>query len=169
MLMALLFIYLVLSIQFTSFIDPLVILLVVPFAMVGALLALWLIGGTLNMYSQIGLVTLIGMIAKHGILITQFINQLRARGRDITAAIIEGASIRLRPILMTTAAMVFGTLPLALATGPGSVGRHQIGWVIVGGLLIGTFFSLVVVPVAYSYLGIYKKIELVGDTDDQRT
>lgn len=160
MVMALVFIYLVLSLQFTSFIDPLIILLVVPFSMIGAFIALYLTGGSLNMYSQIGLVTLIGMISKHGILITQFINNLREQGEAMESAIIDGASIRLRPILMTTAAMVFGALPLALASGPGSVGRHQIGWVIVGGLLLGTFFSLVLVPMAYAYLGRYKKIRV---------
>ncbi len=167
MLMALLFIYLVLSIQFTSFIDPLIILFVVPFTMIGALAALYFVGGTFNMYSQIGLVTLIGMISKHGILITQFINQLRERGQEQLSAIIEGAAIRLRPILMTTAAMVFGTLPLALSSGPGSIGRSQIGWVIVGGLVLGTFFSLIVVPVAYSYLGAFKKIVPTVVVDDK--
>ena len=157
MLMSLLFVYLCLSLQFTSFIDPLVILFVVPFSMVGALLALWLSGGTINMYSQIGLVTLMGMISKHGILITQFINKLRSESMDFQEAIIEGASIRLRPILMTTLAMVFGALPLALASGPGSVGREQIGWTIVGGLLLGTVFSLFLVPMAYSFLGVFKR------------
>jgi multidrug efflux pump len=157
LIMSFLFIYLVLSAQFGSFIDPLIILFAVPFSMVGALLFLKLAGGTFNLYSQIGVVTLIGLISKHGILITQFINELRSQGKDIRTAIVEGATMRLRPILMTTAAMVFGTLPLALATGPGSVGRHQIGWVIIGGLLCGTFFSLVVVPVMYSYLGALKR------------
>ena len=160
MVMALVFIYLVLSLQFTSFIDPFIILLVVPFSMIGAFIALYLTGGSLNMYSQIGLVTLIGMISKHGILITEFINSLRESGKAIGPAIIEGASIRLRPILMTTAAMVFGALPLAFASGPGSVGRHQIGWVIVGGLLLGTFFSLALVPMSYAILGRYKKIKV---------
>ena len=99
------------------------------------------------------------MISKHGILITQFINELRTEGLAIRDAIIEGAMIRLRPILMTTCAMIFGSLPLALASGPGSIGRQQIGWTIVGGLFFGTFFSLVVVPIAYSYFGQFKKIK----------
>lgn len=157
LLLAFVFIYLVLSAQFGSFIDPFIILLAVPLSMVGGLLALKLANGTLNLYSQIGIVTLIGLISKHGILITQFINELRQQGENLREAILQGAVIRLRPILMTTAAMVFGTLPLALDSGPGSVGRHQIGWVIVGGLICGTFFSLIVVPVAYSYLAKLKK------------
>lgn len=158
MLLALAFIYLVLAAQFLSFLDPLIVLLSVPLSVVGALVSLRLTGGSLSLYSQIGLVTLVGMISKHGILITQFVNDLRRQGMAMQEAIVKAASIRLRPILMTTMAMVFGTLPLAFAMGPGSVGRRQIGWVIVGGLLLGTFFSLVVVPVAYAYLGRYKKI-----------
>ena len=160
MVLAFVFIYLVLSAQFGSFIDPLIILLAVPLSMVGALFSLWLADGTFNLYSQIGLVTLVGMISKHGILITQFINELRSEGLGIREAIIEGAMIRLRPVLMTTCAMIFGSLPLALASGPGSIGREQIGWTIVGGLFFGTFFSLVVVPIAYSYFGKFKKIKV---------
>ena len=156
-LMSFIFIYLVLSAQFGSFIDPFIILLSVPLSIVGALFALILGGGTLNLYSDIGLVTLVGLITKHGILITQFANELRGQGMELYQAVIKAARIRLRPILMTTIAMIFGTLPLALATGPGSIGRHQIGWVIVGGLIFGTFFSLVVVPIAYTYLGRFKK------------
>lgn len=160
MVMSLIFIYLVLAAQFGSFIDPFVILLAVPLCIVGALLSLKISGGTLSIYSQIGLVTLIGLISKHGILITQFINDLRKQGLSMHEAIMKGTAIRLRPILMTTFAMVFGALPLALASGPGAVGRHQIGWVIVGGLIFGTFFSLIVVPIAYSYLGKFKRIKL---------
>lgn len=156
--LAFVFIYLVLSAQFGSFIDPFIILLAVPLCIVGAILTLKLAGGSLNLYSQIGLVTLVGMISKHGILLTEFTNQLREQGKSLHDAIIEAAAIRLRPILMTTSAMVIGTLPLAFANGPGSVGRGQIGWVIVGGLLFGTFFSLIVVPIAYSYLGSLKRM-----------
>lgn len=155
-ILAFIFIYLVLSAQFGSFIDPFIILFAVPFSIVGAMFFLWLTGGSMNLYSEIGMVTLIGLISKHGILITQFINQLRKTGKSVLEAILEGATIRLRPILMTTAAMVFGTLPLAFASGAGSEGRHQIGWVIVGGLLCGTFFSLVVVPMMYSVLSRFK-------------
>jgi multidrug efflux pump len=162
-LLAMLFIYLILVAQFESFIDPLVILFTVPFAVIGALLTLWAAGGTLNIYSDIGLVTLIGLIAKHGILITEFANHARLKGYSILDAIVEAAMLRLRPIMMTTSAMVLGALPLALATGAGSETRHQVGWVIAGGMLIGTFFSLIVVPVAYTYLARFKKINLVTD------
>jgi multidrug efflux pump len=151
-MLAIVFIYLVLVAQFESFRDPLVILLTVPFGVIGALVTLKIFGGTLNIYSNIGLVTLIGLIAKHGILITDFANRQQREGKNIHDAVIEAASLRLRPILMTTAAMILGALPLALAFGPGSETRHQIGWVVVGGLLIGTFFSLIVVPIAYTYL-----------------
>jgi len=162
-IMSFIFIYLVLSAQFGSFIDPFVILLAVPLCIVGALFFLKITGGTLSIYSQIGLVTLIGLISKHGILITQFINDLRKKGMDMHEAIIKGTTIRLRPVLMTTSAMVFGALPLALASGPGAVGRNQIGWVIVGGLIFGTLFSLIVVPIAYSYLGKFKRIKQLED------
>jgi multidrug efflux pump len=151
-LLALAFIYLVLSAQFESFRDPLIIMLTVPLSMTGALMALWLSGGTLNIYSQVGLVTLIGLITKHGILIVEFSNQLRAAGRPIREAVIESATLRLRPILMTTGAMVLGAVPLAIATGAGAESRQDIGWVIVGGLLVGTFFTLFVIPVVYTYL-----------------
>ena len=151
-LLALAFIYLVLAAQFESFRDPFIIMLTVPLSMTGALLALLLSGGTLNVYSQIGLVTLVGLITKHGILIVEFANQLQEKGRDIRQAVIEASELRLRPILMTTGAMVLGAIPLALATGAGAESRQQIGWVIVGGLLLGTFFTLFVVPTVYSLL-----------------
>jgi len=118
--------------------------------MAGALAALWLTGGTLNVYSQIGLVTLVGLITKHGILIVEFANQLREGGESLRTAVIEASVTRLRPILMTTGAMVLGAIPLALATGAGAESRQQIGWVIVGGLLLGTFFTLFVVPTVYT-------------------
>ncbi len=148
--LALLFIFLVLSAQFESFIDPFVILLSVPLSMVGALLALRFTGGSLNVYSQIGLVTLIGLITKHGILIVEFSNQLRKQGRDIVSAVTEAASLRLRPIMMTTGAMVLGALPLALASGAGAESRQQIGWVIVGGMSLGTVLAVFVVPAIYT-------------------
>ncbi|HLS51571.1 MAG TPA: efflux RND transporter permease subunit, partial [Burkholderiaceae bacterium] len=150
--MALAFIYLVLAAQFESWRNPLIIMLSVPLSMTGALLALWLSGGTLSIYSQIGLVTLVGLITKHGILIVEFATQLRASGRDMIEAVVEASVLRLRPILMTTGAMVLGTLPLAYATGAGAESRHQIGWVLVGGLLLGTVLTLYVVPVAYTLL-----------------
>ena len=151
-LLALLFIYLVLAAQFESFVDPFVIMLSVPLSIAGALAALWLTGGTLNVYSQIGLVTLIGLITKHGILIVEFANQLREQGRPKAEALIEAAALRLRPILMTTGAMVLGAVPLALASGAGAESRSQIGWTIVGGMTLGTLLTLYVVPVAYSLL-----------------
>jgi multidrug efflux pump len=150
--LALAFIYLVLSAQFESFVSPFVIMLTVPLAMTGALAALRLTGGTLNVYSQIGLVMLIGLITKHGILIVEFSNQLRTRGMSAVEAVTEAATLRLRPILMTTGAMVLGALPLALATGAGAEARQPIGWVIVGGLLLGTVFTLFVIPTAYVLL-----------------
>jgi multidrug efflux pump len=127
-------------------------MLSVPLSMTGALFTLWLAGGTLNIYSQVGLITLVGLITKHGILIVEFANQLRHRGRDMMDAIQESAVLRLRPILMTTGAMVVGAVPLALAVGAGAESRIQIGWVIVGGMAFGTLLTLYVVPTAYSLL-----------------
>jgi len=150
--LALIFIYLVLSAQFESFVHPFVIMLSVPLSMTGALLALWLTGGTLNIYSQVGLVTLVGLITKHGILIVEFANQLRAKGEKMIDAVVDSATLRLRPILMTTGAMVLGALPLALAHGAGAESRTQIGWVIVGGMSFGTLLTLFVVPTAYTLL-----------------
>ncbi len=150
--LALLFIYLVLSAQFESFVHPFVIMLSVPLSMTGALFTLWLTGGTLNIYSQVGLVTLVGLITKHGILIVEFSNQLRERGESLHQAVIDAATLRLRPILMTTGAMVLGAVPLALATGAGAESRTQIGWVIVGGMAFGTLLTLFVVPTAYTLL-----------------
>ena len=151
-LFAALFIYLMLSAQFESFISPFIIMLTVPLAGLGALLAIWLTGGTLNVYSKVGLVMLIGLITKHGILIVEFANQLRARGKPAREAVAEAATLRLRPILMTTGAMVLGAMPLALASAAGAEARQAIGWVIVGGLLVGTLFTLFVIPTAYLLL-----------------
>jgi multidrug efflux pump len=149
--LALLFIFLVLSAQFESFLDPFVILLAVPLSMVGALLAMKWSGGTLNVYSQIGLITLVGLISKHGILIVEFSNQLRRQGLAIREAVVTAASLRLRPIMMTTFAMVLGALPLALSTGAGAESRRQIGWVIVGGMSLGTLLTIFVVPTVYTW------------------
>jgi multidrug efflux pump len=148
--LALVFIFLVLAAQFESFVDPFVILLSVPLSMVGALLALQWTGSTLNVYSQIGLITLVGLITKHGILIVEFANQLRATGLSAIEAVQRSATLRLRPILMTTGAMVLGAIPLALAKGAGSESRQQIGWVIVGGMSLGTLLTIFVVPTMYS-------------------
>lgn len=151
--LALGFIYLVLAAQFESFRDPLIILVSVPLSMTGALAALYFTGGSLNVYSQIGLVTLVGIISKHGILIVEFANQLQEQGRDRLAAVIEAAGLRLRPILMTTGAMVLGALPLAISSGAGAESRQQIGWVIIGGMMLGTLLTLFVVPAVYTLLG----------------
>jgi multidrug efflux pump len=151
-LLALGFIYLVLAAQFESFVDPVVIMVSVPLSITGALAALYFSGGTLNVYSQIGLITLVGLITKHGILILEFTNQLREEGHEMIDALVDAAELRLRPILMTTGAMVLGAVPLALAEGAGAESRSQIGWVIVGGMTFGTLLTLYVVPVAYSYL-----------------
>ncbi|MEY2683583.1 MAG: Efflux pump rane transporter BepE, partial [Pseudomonadota bacterium] len=150
--LALLFIFLVLAAQFESFIDPLVIMFSVPLSMLGALLALKFTGGTLNVFSQIGLITLVGLITKHGILIVEFANQLRQEGVDTFEAVKRSAELRLRPILMTTGAMVLGAVPLALATGAGAESRQQIGWVIVGGMSLGTLLTVFVVPTVYTLL-----------------
>ena len=148
--LSLLFIFLVLAAQFESFIDPLVIMLSVPLSMIGALLALKWSGGSLNVYSQIGLITLVGLITKHGILIVEFTNQLRESGMEMTQALVKAASQRLRPILMTTGAMVLGAVPLAFAQGAGAESRTQIGWVIVGGMSLGTLLTIFVVPTMYT-------------------
>ncbi len=150
--LALAFIYLVLAAQFESFIDPFIIMLTVPLSMTGALALLQWTGGTMNVYSQIGLITLVGLITKHGILIVEFTNQLRNTGKDVLEATIEAATLRLRPILMTTGAMVLGAVPLALATGAGAESRVQIGMVVVGGMSFGTLLTLFVVPTVYTLI-----------------
>jgi len=153
-LLALGFIYLVLAAQFESFRDPVIIMLTVPLSMTGALAALYFTGGSLNVYSQIGLVTLVGLITKHGILIVEFANQQQEHhGLDRRAAVVEAAVLRLRPILMTTGAMVLGSVPLAFASGAGAESRSQIGWVVVGGMSLGTLLTLFVVPTVYSLIG----------------
>ena len=119
---------------------------------VGALLALKFTGGTLNVFSQIGLITLVGLITKHGILIVEFANQLRENGMPMLEAVRQSAAQRLRPILMTTGAMVLGAIPLALASGAGAESRRQIGWVIVGGMSLGTLLTVFVVPTMYTLL-----------------
>lgn len=163
--LSLIFIYLVLAAQFESFVDPFIIMLSVPLSMVGALLALKLTGGSLNVFSQIGLITLVGLITKHGILIVEFSNQLCAKGMSQLEAVIEAATLRLRPILMTTGAMVLGAIPLALASGAGAESRQQIGWVIVGGMSVGTLLTVFVVPVMYTLLSRSRQPSMVGDAN----
>jgi multidrug efflux pump len=150
---ALVIIYLVLAAQFESLRDPLVILVSVPMSICGALLPLFFGLATLNIYTQIGLVTLIGLISKHGILMVEFANELqRNENLERRMAIEEAAKVRLRPILMTTAAMVVGLFPLLTAAGAGAASRFSIGLVIVAGMSIGTLFTLFVLPTVYTYL-----------------
>jgi len=153
MIFALVIVYLALAAQFESFRDPIVILVSVPMALFGALLFINLGLATLNIYTQVGLVTLLGLISKHGILIVQFANELQREGRSKLEAIEEAAAVRLRPILMTTAAMVLGVLPLVIASGAGAAGRRAMGIVLFTGLSIGTLFTLFIVPAVYILLG----------------
>jgi multidrug efflux pump len=150
---AIIVIFLVLAAQYESFRDPLIILISVPMSICGALIPLNLGAASINIYTQVGLITLIGLISKHGILIVDFANQLQKhKNLNRIEAVTEAAAARLRPILMTTAAMVFGVLPLLIASGAGAVSRFDIGLVIASGLLIGTCFTLFVVPTMYTYL-----------------
>jgi len=153
MFFAILIVFLVLAAQFESFRDPIVILVSVPLALFGALIFINLGFTTLNVYTQVGLVTLMGLISKHGILIVEFANELQEAGRSKLDAIVEASSVRLRPILMTTAAMVLGVLPLVIASGAGAAGRQSMGLVIFTGLSIGTLFTLFVVPAMYLFIG----------------
>jgi multidrug efflux pump len=150
---ALILIYLVLSAQFKSFRDPLILLLgSVPLAISGALIFTYLDVTTINIYSQVGLITLVGLIAKNGILIVEFANTLQERGVAKMDALREAALTRLRPVLMTSAATVFGHLPLVFVSGPGSEARNSIGTVLVSGMIIGTVFTMFVVPVFYALI-----------------
>jgi multidrug efflux pump len=150
--MALLIVYLVLAAQFESFIHPFVIMLTVPLAVTGALLGILVTGGTLNLFSQIGIVMLVGLAAKNGILIVDFANKLRDEGRTVREAIVEAAGVRLRPILMTSIATMAGAVPLVIAGGPGSASRSAIGVVVIFGVAFSTLLSLYVVPSFYALL-----------------
>jgi multidrug efflux pump len=152
-ILALLLIYLILAAQFESFIDPFIIMLTVPLAMAGALLSLWYFNQTLNIFSEIGIITLIGLVTKNSILIVEFANQLQEkRGLPLREAVIEAAISRFRPILMTTLAMALGALPIALALGAGATSRKSLGTVIVGGLMFALVLTLFVIPAIYTYL-----------------
>ncbi|MEJ2053828.1 MAG: efflux RND transporter permease subunit, partial [Calditrichaceae bacterium] len=155
--LAIIFIFLVLSAQFESFVHPFTILLSVPLAVFGALLSLYVLRESLNIYSQIGLIMLIGLVTKNSILIVEYSNQLRAAGRTIYDGVIEAAKIRLRPILMTSFATIFGVLPIAIGLGAGAESRRPLGIAVVGGMLFSTFLTLVLVPVVYSLLARYTK------------
>ncbi len=151
-LLALVLIYLVLSAQFESFKDPLIIMFTVPLAIAGALLFMWYFGQTMNIFGQIGIIMLIGLVAKNGILIVEFANQRQESGLAKHLAIVDSAAQRLRPILMTSFSTILGTLPLALAAGEGAKGRIAMGIAVLGGLIVSTFLTLYVVPAMYSYI-----------------
>ena len=153
--LALLIVYLALAAQFESFLHPLVIMLTVPLGVLGALLGLWITGGTVNLFSQIGIVMLVGLAAKNGILIVEFANQLRDAGRSVHDAIVEAAAVRLRPILMTSIATIMGAVPLVIFGGPGSASRATIGIVVIFGVAFSTVISLFVVPAFYALLAKY--------------
>jgi multidrug efflux pump len=148
--LALALVYLVLAAQFESFRDPLVILLTVPLAFAGALGLLWTTGQTLNVFSQIGMIMLIGLVTKNGILIVEFANQRKAAGLEVLEAARAGAADRFRPVLMTSLSTILGILPIALALGAGSEGRRSMGIAVVGGMVVGTMLTLVVIPAVYA-------------------
>lgn len=150
--LAILLIFLVMAAQFESFKDPFVIMFTVPLALFGALLFMWIFGITLNIYSQIGIIMLVGLVAKNGILIVEFANQRQNAGLNKHKAIVEASAQRLRPILMTSISTVLGLLPLALATGEGANGRIAMGTAVIGGLLISTLLTLFLIPAIYVYL-----------------
>ncbi|MEO8146588.1 MAG: efflux RND transporter permease subunit [Bacteroidia bacterium] len=162
-LLALLLIYLVLSAQFESFIDPFIIMLTVPLAMAGALISLWCFNLTLNIFSQIGIIMLVGLVTKNGILIVEFANQQREKGIEMMEAVKVAAVARFRPILMTTLATMLGALPIALALGAGSKSRVSMGIVVIGGLFFSLILTLFVIPAMYSYLSRNKKFETSED------
>ena len=149
---ALILVYLVLAAQFESFRDPLIIMFTVPLALAGALLSLYVMGQTMNIFSQIGIIVLIGIVTKNGILIVEFANQKKIAGYDKTQAVIEAAGQRLRPILMTSLATIFGALPIALAFGSASTSRIPMGITIIGGLLLSLGLTLYIIPAMYSYI-----------------
>jgi multidrug efflux pump len=150
-------IFLILAAQFESFVDPLIIMFTVPLAFAGALLSLWMFNQTLNIFSQIGIIMLIGLVTKNGILIVEFANQKQKSGEEKTEAVIDAAALRLRPILMTSLATALGAVPIAFALGAGAESRVPLGIVIIGGILFSLLLTLFVVPAMYSYLSRKKK------------
>ena len=149
---ALFVVFLVLAAQFESFVHPLVIMVTVPLAVAGGLLGIYLAGKTLNIYSQIGIIMLVGIAAKNGVLIVEFINQMRDQGMQFSAAIVEAARIRFRPVVMTAFSTVMGSVPLIMASGPGAESRTQLGIVIFSGVSLATFFTLFIIPAFYELL-----------------
>lgn len=165
-LLALVLIYLVLSAQFESFVDPLTIMFTVPLAIAGAVLSLWMFDQTINIFSQIGMIMLIGLVTKNGILIVEFANQIQLTGKDKLTAVTEAAVARLRPILMTSLAMALGALPLALSLGDASTSRIPLGIVIIGGIVFSLILTLFVIPAMYSFLSTKKKQSELDKLDD---
>ncbi|NCB98408.1 MAG: efflux RND transporter permease subunit, partial [Bacteroidia bacterium] len=161
--LALVLIYLVLSAQFESFRDPLVIMLTVPLALVGALLCMKLASQTMNIFSEIGLIMLIGLVSKNGILIVEFANQRRIAGIDKQKAILESSASRFRPILMTSLSTILGILPMVYATGAGAESRVAMGVAVAGGLVFATFFTLYIIPAMYSYISSSKDLKDINE------
>jgi HAE1 family hydrophobic/amphiphilic exporter-1/multidrug efflux pump len=164
-ILALVLIYLVLAAQFESFIDPVVIMMTVPLALLGALLSLWLTHGTLNIFSQIGMIMLIGLVTKNGILIVEFANQKQREGMDKLSAILEASVQRLRPILMTSLATALGALPIALSLGAASTSRVPLGVVVVGGIVFSLILTLLIVPTVYLFISKSKQHDHPTDTN----
>ena len=160
--LALIFIYLVLSAQFESFRDPLIIMFTVPLALIGAMVSLWYFDQTMNIFSQIGVIMLIRLVSKNGILIVEFANQRKAMGEPMLIAVKNAAVARFRPILMTSLSTVLGILPMAIATGAGAESRVAMGIAVVGGMVCATFLSLFVIPAIYSYLST-EKVNVIGE------
>ena len=160
-------IFLVLAAQFESFIDPFTIMITVPLALAGAILSLWMFNQTINIFSQIGMIMLIGLVTKNGILIVEFANQKQLKGDKKIPAVIESAVARFRPILMTSLAMSLGALPLALSLGDAATSRMPLGIVIVGGVMFSLLLTLFVIPAIYSYLSTKKKRSALDELPDQ--
>ena len=166
-MLALVLIYLVLAAQFESFRDPLIIMFTVPLALAGAVFTLWAFGQTLNIFSQIGVIMLIGLVAKNGILIVEFANQRKAAGLKKLEAIQEASAARFRPILMTSMSTILGVIPIALAIGAGAESRASMGIAIIGGLIFSTILTLYVIPAIYSYVSEKDKdVSSATDVDD---
>jgi multidrug efflux pump subunit AcrB len=169
LLLAILLIYLILAAQFESFIDPVIIIFTVPLAFCGALISLWYFNQTLNIFSQIGMIMLVGLVTKNGILIVEFANQLKEKGKTVNEAIREAAAARLRPILMTSIATALGAMPIALALGAGAKSRMAMGIVIVGGIMFSLILTLYVIPSIYSFFSrehkVKKEYKPIDNTD----
>jgi HAE1 family hydrophobic/amphiphilic exporter-1/multidrug efflux pump len=163
--LALVLIYLVLAAQFESFFDPFTIMLTVPLAVAGALLSLWLFHQTLNIFSEIGMIMLIGLVTKNGILIVEFTNQKREHGMSKMEAVVEAASQRLRPILMTSLATSLGALPIALSLGAAATSRIPLGIVVVGGIMFSLILTLFVIPAVYTYISSKHKAHITEVND----